>query len=360
MPRKKRNQKLCETEAGIVAMFSHKLEALFQRQTKTYKKEPCRKSKDKGGDKKNTQNKKTSLKSIKAIKEEFSHLLAFYRVGLPHTKLVNQPELSREQIALINIDFEGLYYTPKSDTLSAAYKTAKFTAANYDIESRYTSGDYDLNQIPIWSEMKKFNSFRQMYRPICKQLSLIGFNPAELNQLNFSDTIDLIASHNRQHPEHRLIGQRSRFLKMFAACYGEEFITKTSDIGNNKDEKDHNRQLAQNFLTYIYYLDCPSKKAPAECAASANHFSVHHSKNRKYANELDDYSKINNFSNLMLAPTFPHHKILHTPVEIDIDQNVVYFGGFLQEFRISRDPQKERLYEQGLIKEFKLNHSREH
>lgn len=354
MARKKRIFDYGEIEAEIVAKLWHKLEALFQHQVKKTEKENNHKSKDKGGEKKVSRHpKKTSVTSIRYIKSEIAEYLATYRVGIPHTKLKNQPELSREQSSLINIDFEGLYFTPKSDELSGVYKAAKMAATKYDVCDIYQISDYNLNEIPCWAEMKKFNSFRPMYRNICRQLSKIGFNPSNLNQLGYSDVIDIVAHHNREHPEQRLIGQRSRFLKMFAACYGEEFVNKMSLIGRDRDEKQKNEQLAKNFLTYVYYMDNPSKKAPKECASAANYFSVHHTQNRKYANEMEDYSSVNNFSNLVLCISRPHHTILHTPQEIDLDRNVVFFGGFLQEFRISRDPQKERDYENNLIREFR-------
>ena len=356
--RKKRTIDLGAEEAICIAELKKMRKELYQQRVDTLKKEPAHKSKNKGGEKKKPslnreQRQKERRTNKRNATNEIIEFLRPFDIGIPHTKLKNQPELTREQSVLIEIDFDGLYFTPKQSELSGVYKTAKQKAQTYDVQNIYQSTDFDLNQIPCWEEMKKFNSFRPMQRYICRQLSKIGFNPSNLNQLEFYDVIDLIALHNRENPEQIMIGQRTRFLKMFAACYGEEFVHKMSLIGQCPEEKQENEQLAKNFLTYVYFLDNPNKKAPKECAKAANYFSVHHVQNRKYANELEDYSLVNNFSNLVLCISNPLHSILHNPIELDINRNLVFFGGLLKEFRITRDPAKERDYENNLIKEFK-------
>ncbi len=330
-------------EEEVARLFAHKLHALFQTNYREYKKNNC-KSKDTGGERKSNAKKvkKTSFKSLQNIKNEIKILLAFYGIGTPHLTPPNQPDLSREQVSLIDIDFEGLYFPPNSEDLSAGYRALRDAADKYDQPRLYKMSDYNLNDIPVWAEMKKFNSFRHMYRPICAQLLKINYPPEKLNRLSYLDILDTINRHNREHPEHRMSGQRTRFLKMFATCYGEEFLFKMSLLGKEK--------IARDFLTYIHYLDKPGRQCPKEVRYTANLFNVHHVKNRKHANELDDYSTINNFPNLSLCFTFPHHKILHTPVEMDLNPNIIFFGSFVRDFQITRNPEKERLYQQGLIK----------
>ena len=342
--KKKQISSLRREEEAIVASFTYKLHALFQTRYREYKRNNY-KSKNKGGDNKNNNSakiKKTSLKSQKNIKAELEILLAFYGIGSPHISPKNQTPLSREQISIMDIDFEGLYYTPDKDDLSSTYRLSKENAVKYDQPSFYKPNDYDLNQIPSWIEMKKFNSFRLMHYQICRQLATINYPINQLNQLTFVDMLDIINTHNREYPDHRMPNQRARFLKMFSTCYGDEFTQKMTLLGKQKEAKD--------FLAYIHYLNHPNKKCPIDLKYVSELFNVHHGKNRQHANELDDYSKVNDFSNLALCFSFPHHKILHSPSEIDLNRNIVFFGGFLREFQIIRNPEKERLYLQGQLK----------
>jgi hypothetical protein len=330
-------------EQCVTAMFAHKLEALFNASAHNTKNNG-NKCKDRCGDKKNTQtkHKRTSKHSSSALKEELRLMIAFYGIGTPHITPAEQPKLSRECASMVDIDFEGFYFTPSVDDLSQEYAAYKTNALQYDIISPFSPHDYDLNQIPVWEDMKKFQSFRSMHRTITVALSKIAYNPGQLNKLQYADMLDIIAQHNKQNPQNRMPCQRTRFLKMFAAVYGEEFVTKMSILGKGKD--------ATDFLSYIHYMDKPSKKMPIDARTAANKFNVHHGKNRKHANELPDYSQVNDFSNECLCWVFPHHKLLHYPCEIDINPNIVFLGGFLPDFQIIRNPAKERLYQQGLLR----------
>ena len=347
--RKKNIHNLLKENAAITSMIAHKLQAIF-RSTYNNAQQNCAKSKNKGGDNKYKDEKENKLRRISKkyidnIRNELKLLLAYYGIGTPHISMKNQPKLSKEQIAIMDIDFDGLYHTPEKTSLSSSYAAAKHNASCYELSPLYKSNDYDLNQIPIWQEMKKFNSFRAMYRPICTHLAKINYNPEHLNQLNFYDILDMIAQHNRANPKQRMPSQRNVFLKTFSACYGEEFLHKMTQMGK-KDE-------AIGLLTYIHYLDKHNGKCPKEAHDAAHKFNIHHIKNRKNAEEMEDYALVNNPANLTLCYAFPHHKILHAPVEIDLNPNIVFFGSFLQEFQIIRNQEKERLYQQGMIKDWR-------
>ncbi len=330
-------------EKSIVAYFSGALCSLSKT---TYHEEKHNnyKSKNKGGDKKSpprSKNKENSLKNIDNIKFILSMQIASYGIGTPHIPLKNQPTLYPEQISMINIDFEGLHFRPNKEELSPYYRQAKNTISQSDalqIQPHQPS-DYDLTQIPIWHEMKKFNSFRFMRHALCQQLAQINYSPDKLNLLNYHDMLDLIYHHNHENPKNRMPCQRIRFLKMFQTCYGEEFKMLMTSLGEEK--------LADNFLTYIKYLNKPSHKCPKAALEAANKLNIHHIKNRKFANELHDYSEVNDFSKLALSFAFPHHKILHEPTDIDLNSNIIFLGGFLPEFQITRNPARERLYQQG-------------
>lgn len=336
MPKKKKTlQDIRREEAHITALFANKLLALFQN---TYR----RAQKADKQSENNNKNKRISKKNQEGIKQELSLLIAFYGIGTPHRRLAEQPKLSREQLAIMDIDFDGLYFTPQQDTLSENYRQRKLAANKEYKQFSHSPSDYKLNEIPIWHEMKKFNSFRSMYRPICRQLAQIEYPPEELHSLNLSDMIDLISAHNHESTTRRMISQRTRFLQMFSKCYGDEFLKKMKILGKEPE--------AADFLTYISYLDKPRYQIPSKVRYAAELFNIHHVKNRKYAEELDDYSKVNDFSNLALCFTFPHHKVLHTPYEIDLNPNIIFFGSFLSELQITRNPAKERAYMQGIPK----------
>jgi len=345
--RKNTIQNLIKKENAVVSSIANKLTAIFK-STYSKVKQQKNKNKSKREDKnkeKQKKLKKISQKNIDGLKYEIKLLVAFFGIGTPHIKIKNQPKLSREQILIMDIDFDGLYHVPDVHKLSSFYIQSKQKAVNGETSENYKITDYDLNQIPIWAELKKFNSFRSMYSPISHQLLKINYNPDELNQLNLYDILDLISHHNYEHPNYRMPSQRNLFMKSFAACYGDEFLYKMTLLGKEKE--------AENLLTYISYIGKTKDKCPPEAYAASRLFNVHHVKNRKNAEEMEDYSQVNNFSNLTLCYAFPHHKVLHTPLEIDLNPNIVFFGSFLREFQIIRNPEKERLYQQGQVKDWK-------
>ncbi len=136
--------------------------------------------------------------------------------------------------------------------------------------------------------------------------------------------------------------QRTKFLKMFAACYGDEFVQKSKLLGREK--------IAKNFIEYIDYLGSDKQVSDErwkELLHASSYFSVHHKKNRQFAYELDNYSQINEFSNLALCFHSPYHTVLHEPHVMDLNTNLVYFGSFRSEFQVVRDPERERQYLKG-------------
>ena len=330
-------QNLKKQEDNVSAAITAKLHALFQTRYKEDRKNNP-KSKDKGGyDDKKKRIKRTSPHSMEAIKKEIRLLLAYYGVGSPHTELKNQPPLSREQISMMNMDYDGVYFIPDRKDMSETYKMARDMNAG-KTGTKYKPKDYNLDDIPIWEEMKKYKSFQLMARPIRYQLSIISFLPERLPYLKYEDLIDLIARHSHDHHDQKMVGQKQRFLKMFAACYGKEFMERESLLGHGKEAKD--------YLTYISYLN-KQKLCPESVKYTSEYYTVHHRKNRQFASELESPAEVNNFRYLTLTRNFPHHKVLHSPQNIDLNPNIIFFGSFLSEFQITRDPQREKLYANG-------------
>lgn len=307
-----------------------------------------KKSKDRGGNdgKKNIQKAVSADISERAqAKEEIMEIIDSHHISSPHMTIPDQPKLSPEQKLLINWDFEGVNINKEENCISTYFKNALNTSQNYDISNRHDIKEYDLNNIPIWSEMKKFKNFQTMYFPICHQLANMGYPPDELILLNIYDVGFLIKKHNKENPQKFMPCQRTKFLKMFSICYGEEFIHKETMLGREEE--------AKYFIEHINQLSTSknySDETWGKMQKSASLYNVHHKKNRQFACETDDYSKINDFSNLTLCYSNPYHTIMHHPQELDLNTNLVYLGGLRKEFRIIRNPANERLYSQGIYK----------
>lgn len=306
-----------------------------------------KKSKDRGSNNgKKTSNKNTPETSAKnQAKQEISNIVDSHHIGSPHLTIPDQPKLSPEQKLIINWDFEGVNLSKEEIKISTYLKNALNTSQNYDISNRHDIKKYDLNNIPIWSEKKKFKNFQTMYFPICHQLANIGYPPDQLQHLNIYDVAYLIKKHNKENNQKLMPCQRTKFLKMFAVCYGEEFLRIETILNRGED--------AKYFLEYISQLNTTkqySDETWEKIQKSVTKYNVHHKKNRQFACETDDYSQINDFSNLTLCYADPYHTILHHPKEIDLNINLVYLGGLREEFRIIRNPANERLYSQGIYK----------
>jgi hypothetical protein len=324
------------------------LEKISRKHPSTH--EPIKKSKDRGkNDGKTSPNKNNNrqLSERTLYKERIYEIINENQIGSPHIAIQNQPRLSQEQKMIINWDLEGINLSKEEIKISTYFKNALDTSQNYDVKDRHDPKEYNICNIPIWSEMKKFKNFQLMSFPICSQLANIGYPPDQLHLLNIYDIAFLIKKHNKENHSNLMPCQRSKFLKMFATCYGEEFLRIETALGREED--------AKNFLEYIriQYLNHNenySDERWAKIQLSASKYNVHHKKNRQFANEIDDYSEINNFSNLTLCYATPYHTILHHPKEIDLNTNLVYLGGLCREFHIIRNPANERLYSQGIYK----------
>lgn len=305
-----------------------------------------KKSKDRGGNdgKKSTKITPEVSNKVRA-KEDLIEIIDSHHIGSPHLTILDQPKLSSEQKLLINWDFEGVNLSKEEIKTSTYFRNALDTSQKYDVSNRHDIKEYDLNNVPIWSEMKKFKNFQFMYFPICHQLANMGYPPDQLQYLNIYDVAYLIKKHNKENSQKLMPCQRTKFLKMFAVCYGEDFLRIESTLGRSED--------AKHFLEYINQLNTSkqySDETWEKIQKAASKYNVHHKKNRQFACEIDDYSQINDFSNLTLCYADPYHTILHHPKEIDLNTNLVYLGGLREDFRIIRNPANERLYSQGIYK----------
>ncbi len=130
--------------------------------------------------KKNAKNNKqyqTTLSRAEII-EKILKIHKRYQIAIPHIKINNQPPLSFEQKLIINWDFEGINIHKENLKLSTYFKNALNTSKNYNVAHRHDPSEYNLEQIPIWNEMKKFKNFQQMSAPLRQQLAKLGFDPS--------------------------------------------------------------------------------------------------------------------------------------------------------------------------------------
>ena len=275
------------------------------------------------------------------VRERIAQIVEKNNIGTPHRLIKDTKPLSAEKKSMVYMDFDAVYFIPAREDLSETYRMVREMNEAGMIGDKFSPKVFDLNRVPIWAEMKKHKSFQMMIRPITIQLSLGGFSPRDLPYLKYEDMIDLIARHSREHHDQKMIGQKQRFLKMFATCYGGDFLKNESLLGHAKEAKD--------FLTCISHIDKP-KGCPSNVKYASEIYSVHHGINRQYAGELENPAEVNSFEHLVLTRNFPYHKVLHTPESIDLNPNIIYFGSLKKDFQIMRDPIRERQYARGEIK----------
>lgn len=321
---------------------------ILSRKKRTKKdKENNKKTKDRGGNdgKRRRQNNTTQhnnedLTPHQQSKDEIRKIILSHNIASDHQEFDAHilPELTHDQKILVNWDYEGVNIDKDDSLLSASFTEEKKLSQENIERKQYSFKEYDLNIIPCWSEMKKFDNFKKMSIPIRKQLSAIGFPPSKLKDLNLYDVGYLIKKHNTENFPNVMPCQRTNFLKMFATCYGEEFLRIETLLGR--------LDTAEAFLKYIKHLNT-KKPNTIEMQKAANLYNIHHIRNRQHANELNDYSKINCFSNMTLCYANPYHTILHIEYKsaksnrniksLNLNNQIIYLGGLRRDFFILRN-----------------------
>lgn len=312
------------------------------------------KSKDRGGnDGKKRREKNTAhqehdeTNTSQHYKEQIRNIILSHNITSDHIEIDQNilTELTHDQKILINWDYEGVNIGKDESLLSDNFKEIVSTPKETDCADKYSYKDYDLNNIPCWSEMRKFDNFRKMSKNIRIQLASIGCSPDKLKELNIYDVGYLIKKHNSKNFPNVCPCQRTKYLKMFASCYGKEFLRIETMLGRG--------ETASDFLDYIKQINTNRPKTP-KMQIAADLYNIHHIRNRQHANEIHDYSKVNDFSNMTICYANPYHVILHLGYNnpksdrhiksLNLNSQIVYLGGFRQEFFILRNPAVENLY----------------
>ena len=127
MSKKNKNwNELKRQENALTASIAAKLHAIFQTRYREYRKNNPKSKNKGGGDKDKTSHiKRTSQHSIAGLKYELRLQMVYYGIGTPHIPLKNQPILSPEQISMIDMDYDGAYFTPPHEDLSPTYRITK-------------------------------------------------------------------------------------------------------------------------------------------------------------------------------------------------------------------------------------------
>lgn len=236
---------------------------------------------------------------------------------------------------MIRFDFDGIMHRPRTTDFSECYLRHKqLNVENMIFEDDaipplFSPADYDLNASPAWNKMKNFANYRQLRKRICRQLAENNIPPPIVSEMNYYDFVDIIIDIAKKSNSRPFEASRSKHLKMFAACYGQEFTEIMTTLRVKP-------QVTQSILANMRKGCC--------CEL----LDLHHKTNVTNFKELNNPYEINNFSNIVLTFIHPHHRSLHFGNGYDIDKDIVFFGGYDPAFQIRRNPQRELEYLQSL------------
>jgi len=323
------------TERRVVAAIRDKMDALAHAQFLKKRKSPNQDQK-KGCDNGLSKTELRKLRKSKAnyLKSEIDLLLR--SLGLtPHQHDSSIPKATAEESLMIRFDFDGIMHRPRTGDFSESYLRHKqLNVENFIYEddalvSFFSATDYQLSDSPAWNKMKKFANFRQLRKRICRQLAESNIPPSIVSEMNYYDFVDIIIDISKKSGSRPFESSRSKHLKMFAACYGQEFTEIMTALRVKP-------QVTRSILSNMRKGICGEL------------LDLHHKTNVTNFHELENPYTINDFSNMLLTFIHPHHRSLHFGNGYDINQDIIFFGGYDPAFQIVRDPQREMTYLQTL------------
>lgn len=327
--KKQSTEQLVRTEIRFASAIRDKLNALSNAQLK--ENNFSSKSKDYFSEPKKNAH-KTSKKSSALLKQELNILLQSTGFLKPHVSSPEKLPPTREQKLMSRFDFDGMIIKPNDNDLSAAYSAAMKQRSDelYKIDglyepNKYSPGDYNLNEIPIWQEMKKFDTISTLGKRLRIQMAKQDIPPQILGEMNYFDLMHLALNHLRETKTPPFESARSRNFKMFAACYREEFSSIMNLLG-------YKSQYTANLL----------KKMSQGSCDDILHF--HHNPNIQHCTEKGDISQTSHFSRMVLTFYMPYHRSFHYPVNMDVDPGIVFFGGYGSVLQIRHNLERERQY----------------
>ncbi len=323
------------TERKIVAAIRDKMDALAHAQFLKKRKRPNQDEKRSRYDEL-SKTEKRKLRKTKAdhLRAEIDLLLR--SLGLvPHQHHISIPKAAPDESLMIRFDFDGIMHRPRTTDFSESY--LRYRQLNVEnmifeddaITTPFSFVDYNLTDSPAWNKMKNFTNFRQLRKRICKQLAENNIPPSIVSDMNYYDFVDVIIDIAKKSNARPFESTRSKHLKMFAACYGQQFteIMKALRV---------KPQITNDILANMRKGCCSEL------------LDLHHKVNVTNCHEMDNFYEVNGFPNVLVTFIHPHHRSLHFGKGYDIDKNIIFFGGYHPAFQIRRDPQRELEYLQSL------------
>lgn len=327
---KAQNDRRYKVEKKLVAAIRDKMDALAHAQF----------LKDRDGKSKNPSHKYSHLSSadrarirrskIQYLRNEI-HLILCANGFTPHVRDSRIPKATVAENLAIRFDFDGIIHRPESGQLSDPYRSAKqayletIQQEGAVSEPEYPFKSYCLSTSPVWQGLSRFANFRRLNSKIIAQLQKKRIPPSAVQTMNYYDFVDAISESCKESRARPFEGARSKNLKMFASCYGDEFF---------------------RIMTSLRYEASAVHKMLRQMrnGTTPEIIDLHHKTNVTNFRELEKPEEINLFPNMLLTFIHPHHRSLHFDKGYDIDKNLVFFGGYDPLFQIRRDPEKERQY----------------
>jgi len=276
------------------------------------------------------QHKKTSKASSVGLKNEIHLLLT--ACGLhPHEDKEDTVPTTREEKWMIHLDWDGQFRRPDDTDFSEGYVRSKQIACEqqntFDDEPSFKQSlkEYNLELSPTWQKMAKLQGFASCKGKIYQQLARMKIDPKVLPNLNFFDYSEMLYLWQKEHKKQAFECSRSKNFKMFEACYGNEFTRVMTTL---KYKPDFIKKVRENMRN--------------GCGDAILNF--HHYHNIFRCQEMDDPSKVNDFSNTILTFVHPHHRTFHFGNGYDIHDDIVFFGGYDPIYQIKRNLERERQY----------------
>lgn len=118
---------------------------------------------------------------------------------------------------------------------------------------------------------------------------------------------------------------RSRHLKLFAECYGEQYRSIMSI-----------RQYTPEYIENSLF-----KMSRGRINDENN---MHHDLNVHCLNHMEKKSDMNALPNVSVVPKEPYHRSFHYPLQLRIPPNTIFYGGYDPLFQIRRNLEREKEY----------------
>ena len=321
--------KRCSLERQLVAALRDKLDALANAQLKEDN-PPGKNGNREANEYTKNQHKKTSRHSSEQIKKEI-HLLLTACGVTAHIDNPQTPLTTREDKWMIHLDWDGQFRRPDDTDYSASYANARHTILeqqNLDDgswEALYNFKDYDLDASPAWQKMSKFQSFASSKNKVRYQLAKMNIPPNVVASMNFFDFSEVMYLWQKENKKNIFECSRSKNLKMFEACYGDEFSKILTAL---RYKPEYIQRVRENMK---------------QCIGDPL-LNFHHYQNIFRCQEMDNPNDVNAFSNTILTFVHPHHRSFHFANGYDPNENIVFFGGFDPIYQIKHNKEREQQY----------------